>query len=181
LDGKYLLSTSDDTLSAEDVALGYRQLLQVEACFRSLKTQVEIRPVYHRLEARIRAHDTLCWLALLLARICEEKTGRSWEEIRTIMGRLSLVTYHGAEGEAQQCTEATPDQAQIFSALGVAPPLRMYALPPPPRPHRPSYTPRLHLYPIHPCASSYTTVHFIQQPAKSGFTRYTCASRNRLG
>jgi hypothetical protein len=130
LDGKYLVSTSDDTLSAEDVALGYRQLLQVEACFRSLKTQLEIRPVYHRLEARIRAHVTLCWLALLLARICEEKTGRSWEEIRTIMGRLSLVTYHGAEGEAQQCTETTPDQAQIFSALGVAPPPRMYALRP---------------------------------------------------
>ena len=44
LDGKYLVSTSDDTLSAEDVALGYRQLLEVERCFRTLKTTLDLRP-----------------------------------------------------------------------------------------------------------------------------------------
>ena len=62
LDGKYLLRTSDDTLSAEDVALGYKQLLKVEAAFRTLKQSLELRPVYHRKEERIRAHVLLCWL-----------------------------------------------------------------------------------------------------------------------
>jgi transposase len=56
LDGKFLLSTSDPDLSAEDVALGYKNLLEAERGFRDLKTTLELRPVFHRLEHRIRAH-----------------------------------------------------------------------------------------------------------------------------
>ena len=67
LDGKYLLSTSDPDLSAEDVALGYKNLLEAERGFRDLKSTLELRPVFHRLEPRIRAHVLLCWLALLLS------------------------------------------------------------------------------------------------------------------
>ncbi|EGW39435.1 transposase [Desulfosporosinus sp. OT] len=69
LDGKYLIRTFDDTLSVENVALGYKQLLEVERAFRTLKTMLELRPVYHRKEERIRAHVLLCWLSLLLVRI----------------------------------------------------------------------------------------------------------------
>ncbi|NIK14861.1 hypothetical protein BDD39_001371 [Saccharococcus thermophilus] len=68
-DGKYLIRTSDDTLSAEDVALGYKQLVDIEQAFRTLKSTLELRPMYHRLEDRIRAHVPLSWLALLLVRI----------------------------------------------------------------------------------------------------------------
>lgn len=50
LDGKYLIRTSDDTLSPEDIALGYKQLLEVEAAFRTIKSTLELRPVYHRLK-----------------------------------------------------------------------------------------------------------------------------------
>ncbi len=64
LDGKYLLSTSDPDLSAEDVALGYKNLLEAERGFRDLKSTLELRPVFHRVEPRIRAHVLLCWLAL---------------------------------------------------------------------------------------------------------------------
>jgi hypothetical protein len=60
LDGKYLLRCSDPHLSAEDIALGYKQLLQVERGWRDMKTTLELRPVYHRLEDRIRAHVILC-------------------------------------------------------------------------------------------------------------------------
>ena len=63
LDGKHLLRTSDDTLSARDVVLGYKQLSEVERAFRCLKHDLELRPMYHRLEERIRAHVLLCWLA----------------------------------------------------------------------------------------------------------------------
>src|SRR5690606_515725 len=69
LDGKYLLRTSDDTLAPAEVALGYKQLLEVEEAFRTLKHTLEIRPVDHRREDRIRAHVLLCWLALLLVRV----------------------------------------------------------------------------------------------------------------
>lgn len=46
LDGKYLLRTSDDRLSPEDVALGYKQLLEVEDAFRTLKSTLDLRPMY---------------------------------------------------------------------------------------------------------------------------------------
>ena len=73
LDGKYLLRTSDPHLSTEDIALGYKQLLEVERGWRDMKQVLDLRPVYHRLEDRIRAHVLLCWLALLLARIVETR------------------------------------------------------------------------------------------------------------
>ena len=82
LDGKYLLRTSDPKLSAEDIALGYRQLLQVERGWRDMKQVIDLRPVYHRKEERIRAHVILCWLALLLARIAENACGSTWPELR---------------------------------------------------------------------------------------------------
>ena len=82
LDGKYLLRTSDDTLTAVDVALGYKQLVEIESAFRTLKTTLELRPVYHRLDERIRAHVVLCWLALLLVRVAELRTGKTWPVIR---------------------------------------------------------------------------------------------------
>lgn len=78
LDGKYLLRSSDPKLSAEDIALGYKQLLEVEHGWRDMKQILDLRPVYHRREDRIRAHVLLCWLALLLIRVAETSTGQTW-------------------------------------------------------------------------------------------------------
>jgi transposase len=82
LDGKYLLRCSDPKLSAEDIALGYKQLLEVERGWRDMKTTLDLRPVFHRREDRIRAHILLCWLALLLIRVAETSTGHTWNRIR---------------------------------------------------------------------------------------------------
>ncbi|MBE0467659.1 MAG: IS1634 family transposase, partial [Candidatus Desulforudis sp.] len=105
LDGKYLLRTSDDTLAPEDVALGYKQLLQVEDAFRTLKSTLELRPVYHRLEDRIRAHVLLCWLALLLIRVAENKTGQTWRTIRTHLERMHVGEFVFPSGRVHQRTE----------------------------------------------------------------------------
>ena len=80
LDGKYLLRSNDPHLSAEDIALGYKQLLEVERGWRDMKQILDLRPVHHRLEDRIRAQVTLCWLALLLIRIAETTTGADLEQ-----------------------------------------------------------------------------------------------------
>ena len=80
LDGKYLLRCSDPDLSAEDIAVGYKQLLEVERGWRDMKQVLDLRPVYHRREDRIRAHVVLCWLALLLIRVTETSTGQTWGE-----------------------------------------------------------------------------------------------------
>ncbi|VAX31844.1 Mobile element protein, partial [hydrothermal vent metagenome] len=119
LDGKYLLTTSDDSLSAEDAALGYKQLLEVERAFRTLKTTLELRPVYHRKDDRIRAHVLICFLALVLVRICERQTGLSWNRIRAIMDRIHLVTFESKDGRILQRTELTPEQSNILKKLNI--------------------------------------------------------------
>lgn len=130
LDGKFLLSTSDPDLSAEDVALGYKNLLEAERGFRDLKTTLELRPVFHRLEHRIRAHVLLSWLALLLIRVAERQTGHTWRRIALELGRLHLVTLTGPAGTLQQTTELTDTQRELYAATGTQPPPRITALQP---------------------------------------------------
>lgn len=130
LDGKYLLSSSDPDLSAEDIALGYLNLLEAERGFRDLKQTLELRPVFHRLEHRIRAHVVLCWLALLLIRVAERQTGQTWRRIASELGRLHLVTLQGPAGRITQTTALTEAQRAIYAATEIEPPPRVTALEP---------------------------------------------------
>lgn len=124
LDGKFLLRTSDPTLSIEDIALGYKQLLEIERAWRDMKSTLDLRPVYHRKEDRIRAHVLLCWLSLLLIRIAETQTAQTWRNLRDELQRLHLGTFAGPAGTSRQRTELTNHQQQILRQLGVdAPPL----------------------------------------------------------
>lgn len=132
LDGKFLLRTSDPTLSAEDVALGYKQLLEVERAWRDMKTTLELRPMYHRKEERIRAHVLLCWLALLLIRVAETGTGDTWRTVRREMDRLHLGRFSGSAGEVLQRTEVTPRQATLLRALSLPEPPRIVGITPAP-------------------------------------------------
>lgn len=125
LDGKYLLSTSDRHLSAEDIALGYKQLLKVERAFRTLKSTLSLRPVYHTKDDRIRAHVLLCWLALLLIRIAEVETEQSWVTIRRQMQQLNLIDFFCKKGHILQHTELTTSQRNILKKLKIKPPNRI--------------------------------------------------------
>jgi hypothetical protein len=131
LDGKYLLSTSDPDLPAEDVALGYKNLLEAERGFRDLKSTIELRPVFHRLEPRIRAHVLLCWLALLLIRVAERRTGMTWRRIAIELGRLHALTLVGPAGTVVQTIEPTTAQLGILRACELFPPRRITTLDPP--------------------------------------------------
>ncbi|MGZ6725542.1 MAG: IS1634 family transposase [Solirubrobacteraceae bacterium] len=122
LDGKFLLRTSDPTLTVEDIALGYKQLLEIERAWRDMKTTLDLRPVHHRLERRIRAHVLLCWLALLLIRIAENQAQDTWRNLRDELQRLHLGTFAGHAGHSRQRTELTNHQQQILRALGVEQP-----------------------------------------------------------
>ena len=124
-DGKYLIRTSDDTLSAEDAVLGYKQLADVEDAFRTLKTHLELRPMYHRLEERIRAHILLCWLALLLVRIVEVKTQTRWRTIRDEFERMQLGDFKTKDGTFRQVTAPTARQREILSLLSLKTPPRL--------------------------------------------------------
>jgi len=128
LDGKYLLRSSDPHLSAEDIALGYKQLLEVERGWRDMKQVLDLRPVYHRLEDRIRAHVVLCWLALLLVRVAETTTGQTWPTLRRDLDRLHVGTFTGPAGTFRQRTELTKPQRDIFAKLQLPPPKQIIEL-----------------------------------------------------
>ena len=128
LDGKYLLRTADPKLSAEDIATGYKQLLEVERGWRDMKQVIDLRPVYHRREDRIRAHIILCWLALLLARITENTCGRTWPELRRELDKIHIGTFTGPAGTFRQRTELTKPQRDILKALQIETPPRIYQL-----------------------------------------------------
>jgi len=130
LDGKYLLRSSDPKLSAEDIALGYKQLLQVERGWRDMKSVLDLRPVYHRLEERIRAHVILCWLALLLIRIIETTTGDTWPAIRRHLDRLHIGTFTGPAGTFRQRTELTKAQTGLLAKLAIPAPRQIIELEP---------------------------------------------------
>ncbi|WP_240123762.1 transposase [Streptomyces sp. MUM 136J] len=122
LDGKYLLRCSDPKLSAEDIARGYKALLEVERGWRDMKQVIDLRPVYHRLEERIRAHVLLCWLALLLIRIAETTTGDTWPRIRRELDRLHLAPSPGPSARSSR-SPPPPSLSRICSPSS-APPSR---------------------------------------------------------
>jgi len=130
LDGKYLLRTPDPHLSAEDTALGYKQLLQVERGWRDMKQVLDLRPVYHRKEDRIRAHVLLCWLALLLTRTIETTCDDTWPGLRHQLERVKLGTFAGPAGTFRQRTELTSPQRAILAKLQLAEPPRLWQLTP---------------------------------------------------
>ena len=134
LDGKYLLRCSDPHLSAEDIALGYKQLLEVERGWRDMKQVLDLRPVYHRREDRIRAHVLLCWLALLLIRVAETTACGSWtwNRIFAELQRIHAVTYTGPARTFRQTTEPGKPQRDILTALGLDPPKKIIEITPKP-------------------------------------------------
>ncbi|WP_435751905.1 IS1634 family transposase [Thauera sp. AutoDN2] len=69
MDGKLLLVTNAEGLAAQNVIQRYKSLADIERGFKVLKSEIEIGPVYHRLPERIRAHASICFMALILHRV----------------------------------------------------------------------------------------------------------------
>jgi hypothetical protein len=132
-DGKWLIRTSDDTLTPTDLALAYKQLFQVERGWRDLKGALRLRPVYHHREDRIRSHIQLCWLGLLLIRVAENATSDTWRNLRNELERMHLVTLATSDGRIAKRSTTTPRQRQILADLQIREPAQIldYQLPTP--------------------------------------------------
>jgi transposase len=129
LDGKFLVSTSDPHLSTEDIALGYKQLHEIERVNRDLKHTVDIRPVHHRREDRIRAHVLLCWLALLLIRVVENDSGATWHQLKKVFRPLMVAQHATRHGLVSETNALTSEQKRVLDALRVKPPARFPNVP----------------------------------------------------
>ena len=130
LDGKTLIRTSEMDLDAEQIARGYKALLEVERGWRDLK-QLDLRPIYHRREDRITAHVQLCWLALLLIRTAETATNDTWRNLAHELDRMKLHTYDLGSQTMSATTRPTTKQSSILEALGLPEPPRFHDFKPP--------------------------------------------------
>jgi hypothetical protein len=121
-DGKFVVHSNDDTLSAEDMALGYKQLQRVEEAWRTLKSGLRLRPVFHWAPHRIHAHVALTVLSLLLERSAEHACGDTWRNIRDDLKRIQLAQLLSPNGTVWQVTEPTAEASKRLKSLGIKPP-----------------------------------------------------------
>jgi transposase len=129
MDGKYVLLTNDDTLTAEDVGRGYKSMMIIEACFRRMKTTgLRIRPVYHWTAHRIVSHVKLCALALLIERAAELRTGDTWRNLRLALDEIKAVRYQVQGTTIVQSTRLTAEAAAVLKKLNIPPPSRILQL-----------------------------------------------------
>jgi transposase len=127
-DGKWVVTSNDDTLTAEDLALGYKQLMRVEQCWRQLKSGLRMRPVFHYRPWRIQAHVTIAMLALLVERIAEIRTGDTWRNLADQLDRIKVVEYEHNGARVRQTSEIGPDLTALLAKLGVSAPPKLHAV-----------------------------------------------------
>ena len=97
-----------------------------------MKQILDLRPVYQRLEERIRAHVVLCWLGLLMIRIIETSTGATWHVLRRDLERLHVGTFTGPTDILRRATETTRSQRDVFARLDIPVPKQIVELTPAP-------------------------------------------------
>ena len=123
MDGKLLLVTNAADLRPDEVVSRYKSLADIERGFRVLKSEIEIGPIYHRLPERIRAHATICFMALILYRVMRTRlhasdSGLSPERALSQLRRIQhhRVTLNDTQPVAGLST-ISQQQTDILSAL----------------------------------------------------------------
>jgi hypothetical protein len=123
-DGKWVLTTNTE-LPPREVALKYKQLWMVEDIFRSMKSLLETRPIYHKCDETIRGHVFCSFLALVLRKELQDRLERrgwtlEWADVVRDLDQLQQVEIH-IEGKAYVLrTEAKGTTGKVFQACGVA-------------------------------------------------------------
>lgn len=128
-DGKFVVISNDDTLSAEDIALGYKGGWIIESCFRRMKqTGLEVRPMFHWTARRIEAHVKLCVMALQMQRAAEIRCGLPWARIAHELGALKAVRYQAGGRGIVQRTKIAGALAELLKKLGIPIPKQLMAV-----------------------------------------------------
>ena len=123
IEGKYVITTSEKGLSVLDAVAMYKELTDVESGFRQLKDVMAMRPIYHQVEPRVKAHIFVAALALLVQRLLGRRLeeagvdlspGRALQALSTVR----LVTFHlEDQPERRGITGGCPDARRVLKAL----------------------------------------------------------------
>ena len=134
MDGKLLVVTNVQDLEPGAVIERYKSLADIERGFKVLKSELEIGPVYHRLPERIRAHASICFMALILHRVMrmrlrEGQTGLTPERALQSLKRIQhhRVSINGAQPLSGVST-MTDELSQVLRALKVKTPSQSHQL-----------------------------------------------------
>ncbi|MCD6306772.1 MAG: IS1634 family transposase [Deltaproteobacteria bacterium] len=119
-DGNWVIETNDDTISLEDAACGYKGLMVIERCFRSLKrTQIKMTPMYHWVPRRIETHVKLCVLALLIERVAEISCNKPWAHIKAALDRLQVTKFENSSYRLFHRNELPAETVNILKSLKI--------------------------------------------------------------
>lgn len=130
MDGKLSLVTNAADLSPKDIVGRYKSLADIERGFRVLKSEIEIGPVYHRLPDRIRAHASICFMALILFRVMRSrlKAGKSHLSPERALAKLRRIQHQrivlNKSAPLSGLSTITQEHSQILSALSIKKPSR---------------------------------------------------------
>ena len=115
-------------LAPADVIKRYKSLADIERGFRVLKSEIEIGPIYHRLPDRIRAHASICFMALILYRVMRSRLHASDTQLspERALSRLRRIQHHRVTLNGTQpiagISSISQDQTDILSALTIKKP-----------------------------------------------------------
>jgi hypothetical protein len=132
-DGTWVLRTNTQ-LPADEVALQYKQLWMVEALFRSVKSVLETRPIYHKRDETIRGHVFCSFLALVLMKAFKDTLEKAaleveWGRFLEDLGVLEIITVEQSGKRFALRTDAVGDVGKAFQAAAAALPPRIRQLP----------------------------------------------------
>jgi transposase len=128
MDGKLMLVTNVSDMSAAEVVQRYKALADIERGFKVLKSEIEIAPVFHRLPQRIKAHASICFIALILYRVMRQRLKLAGSDMspETALADLRAIQRHtvSINGAApiHGVSALQPRQAHALAALKVAKP-----------------------------------------------------------
>ena len=132
-DGKFVVISNDDTLAAEDIALGYKGGWIIESCFRRIKqTGLQVRPMFHWTARRIEAHVKLCVLALQIQRAAEIRCQLPWAQIAHALGGLKAVRYRCESRSIVQRTKISAELSVMLKTLKISVPKQVLLVEEPP-------------------------------------------------
>jgi transposase len=123
-DGKWVLRTNTN-LSAEEVALKYKELWQVEQVFRDVKSILETRPIFHQKDENIRGHIFCSFLALVLRKELDHRLDQAgytfeWKDIKQDLKALQEITIEDNGKSLAIRSECVGVCGRVFQAVGVA-------------------------------------------------------------
>ena len=128
MDGKLLLVSNVKDLTAQEIVSRYKLLADIERGFRVLKSEIEIAPVYHRLPERIRAHASICFMALILYRVMRQRLKQAGSSLSPEMALESLRRIQRHTVRIDNGVPMTgvstidPLQAKVLAALNIKEP-----------------------------------------------------------